>query len=195
MPVYAFAEDVAASGGYWLACAADEIHAEAASLIGSIGVVSAGFGFHGLLRRLGVERRLHRVGPDKAMLDPFLAERAEDVERLRAIHEDVHEGFKEMVRERRAGRLKAPEDELFSGAFWTGRKALEMGLIDGIGDLRSVMRERFGDDVKLRPVGVGRRWLRRRFGLAGWGAPDPFDWAAGVLAAVEERLWWGRFGL
>ncbi len=195
VPVYAFAEDVAASGGYWLACAADEIFADGASIIGSIGVISAGFGLQGALKRLGVERRLHTSGERKAMLDPFLKEKPEDVERLQAIQQDIHESFKEMVRRRRGDRLKAPEEELFSGAFWTGREALEMGLIDGIGDLRSVMRQRFGDDVKLRPIGPARRWWRRRFGFTGGAAPDSFDWTAGALAAIEERLWWSRFGL
>lgn len=195
MPVFAFAEDVAASGGYWLACAGDEIYAEASSIVGSIGVVTSGFGFPGLLDRLGVERRLHTAGENKGMLDPFLDEKAEDVERLSAIQGDVHEDFKALVRDRRGKRLKGDEEELFSGAFWTGRTALELGLIDGIGDVRTIMRDRFGDDVRLRPVGMPKRWLRRRLGFAGMAAADPVDWAAGALTAVEERLWWNRFGL
>ena len=201
VPVFAFAEDVAASGGYWLACAGDEIYAEESSIVGSIGVVTQGFGFTGLMKRLGVERRLHTAGEHKAILDPFLSEKPEDVERLKEIQEDIHGAFKDLVRERRAGKLKAPEDELFSGAFWTGRKALEVGLIDGIGDMRGVLREKFGENVKLRLVAGPRPWLRRRLGLAMGGGgtgrdfSDPGDWAASLLAAVEERLWWGRFGL
>ena len=201
IPVFAFAEDVAASGGYWLACAGDEIYAQESSIVGSIGVVTQGFGFAGLMKRLGIERRLHTAGESKAILDPFLTEKPEDVERLKEIQEDIHGAFKELVRERRAGKLKAPEDELFSGAFWTGRKALEAGLVDGIGDMRGVLREKLGDNVKLRLVAGPRPWLRRRLGLAmpgdgtGRGLSDPGDWAAGLLAAVEERLWWGRFGL
>ncbi len=195
VPVYAFAEDVAASGGYWLACAGDEIHADANSIIGSIGVIYSGFGFPALLERLGIERRLHAAGEHKGMLDPFLEEKAADVKRLEEIQKDVHENFREHVRQRRAGRLKADEKVLFSGAFWSGRQALELGLIDGIGDLRSVMRRRFGERVKLRLVGARPSWWRRRGGLAGQGAGDAFEWTAGALAAIGERLWWNRFGL
>ncbi|MEE8275915.1 MAG: S49 family peptidase [Alphaproteobacteria bacterium] len=197
VPVYAFAEDVAASGGYWLALAGDEIYAEESSIIGSIGVVSAGFGFPGLLKRIGIERRLHTAGERKAMLDPFLQERTDDVERLKTIQRDIHESFERIVRERRGGKLAAPEEELFSGEFWTGRRALELGLIDGIGDMRTVLRERFGDRVRLRLVGDRRRWWRRRFGFTGgWREPpDAGQWVGGALAAVEERLLWGRFGL
>ncbi len=197
IPVFAFAEDVAASGGYWLACAADEIFAHEASIIGSIGVVSGGFGFHELLRRLGVERRLHTAGTRKAMLDPFQREQHEDVEHLRALQDDIHEAFKRLVRERRGDRLKAAEEDLFSGAFWTGRHAVETGLIDGLGDLRTVMRERFGERVNLRLVGGDRTWLRRRlrFASSGEGGPLPEDWASQAVSAIEERLFWGRYGL
>lgn len=194
VPVMAFAEDVAASGGYWLACAADEIYADASSIIGSIGVVSAGFGFQELMRRVGVERRLHASGTRKGMLDPFSRERPEDVEHLEALQHSVHQDFIEMVRARRGDRLRAPEEELFSGAFWSGRTALAMGLIDGIGDLRTVMRERFGERVKLRPVIAEKGWLRRRVGLVGTGG-DAGGWADAMLSTIEERMTWGRFGL
>ncbi|MCG8507697.1 MAG: S49 family peptidase [Rhodospirillales bacterium] len=197
IPVVAFAEDVAASGGYWLACAADEIFADENSIVGSIGVISGGFGFPELLKRIGVERRLHTAGERKAILDPFSREKAEDVEHLREIQGDIHDSFKTMVRDRRGKKLKAPDEELFSGAFWTGRKAADMGLIDGIGDLRSVMRERFGEKVKLRLVGAEKSWVRRRFGFSGpsWSGSESADWAGGLLAAVEERMLWNRFGL
>ena len=196
VPVFAFAEDVAASGGYWLACAADEIYADENSIVGSIGVMSGGFGFVDLIKRAGVERRLHVAGERKTLLDPFLDEKPDDVARLKAIQHDIHESFKAMVRQRRGARLKAREEELFSGEFWTGRRALELGLIDGLGDLRTILRQRFGEDVKLRPVFGRPRWWRRRFGFAGADAEtDPADWAARVLAAIEERLLWGRFGL
>ncbi|MDP6603720.1 MAG: S49 family peptidase [Rhodospirillales bacterium] len=207
IPVFAFAEDVAGSGGYWLACAADEIFSDENSIIGSIGVRTGGFGFAGLIKRFGIERRIYTAGERKAMLDPFLREDADDVTRLGAIQHDVHESFKTLVRTRRQGKLKAPEDELFSGEFWTGRRALELGLIDGIGDLRTVMRERFGRTVRLRPVGARRAWRRRLApgadGAAAWApvsarlgaGPGPGEWAAEVIAALEERVLWSRFGL
>ncbi|PIW27006.1 MAG: S49 family peptidase [Rhodospirillales bacterium CG15_BIG_FIL_POST_REV_8_21_14_020_66_15] len=195
VPVVAFCEDVAASGGYWLACAADEIYADASSIIGSIGVVSGGFGLQGLIEKLGVERRLHTAGEKKAMLDPFQPEKPADVKHLKDIQGDIHLAFKDMVRARRGKRLKGAEKELFSGAFWAGAKALELGLVDGLGDIRSVMRERFGEDVKLKVVGERRGWLRRlRFGATS-EVPAGADWAGQLVAAVEERLTWSRFGL
>jgi signal peptide peptidase SppA len=197
VPVYAFAEDVAASGGYWLALAADEIYADEKSIIGSIGVVSRGFGFAEVIKRWGIERRLHTAGDKKAMLDPFTPEKTADVRHLKSLQEDIHKNFEAMVRERRGKKLKADDKKLFSGAFWTGTRALEMGLIDGIGDLRSVMRVKFGDRVKLRLVGGKRLFLRRRPGLSvGFGERAATeDWAANALAAIEERLIWNRFGL
>ena len=190
VPVFAFAEDVAASGGYWLATAADEIHADAASIIGSIGVISAGFGFQDLLQRVGIERRVHTAGSRKSMLDPFQPENAEDVSRLEALQRDIHEEFKAQVRERRGARLKAQDEMLFSGEFWSGRRALELGLIDGIGDLRTVMQARFGAKVKLRVVGTRRGWLSRRLGLG--SRPD---WAGHLIEAIDERALWSRYGL
>ena len=191
LPVLAFVEDVAASGGYWLACAADEIHADATSILGSIGVVSASFGFPELLTRIGVERRLHTTGPHQAMLDPFRPEQPGDVERLKEIQGDLFESFKALVRERRAGKLKAPESEIFTGAVWSGKRALEMGLIDGIGEMRQVLRARHGEKLRLVAIGGRRGWLSRRL------RPEiaPGDWAEGALAALEERMLWSRYGL
>src|SRR6185295_15691782 len=131
--VIAFVEDVAASGGYWLACAADEIIVDPNSIVGSIGVISAGFGFQDLIARFGVERRLHTSGERKSMLDPFRPETPEDVERLHRLQAEIHEGFKGWVRERRAGKLKGDDAMLFSGEFWTGRRGLDLGLVDGLG--------------------------------------------------------------
>ena len=189
IPIYAFCEDVAASGGYWLACAAEEIYADPASIVGSIGVISAGFGFVDLLQKVGVERRVHTSGDKKGMLDPFAAEKADDIERLRDIQEDIHEQFKDYVRDRRKAKLCADENVLFSGEFWTGKRGMELGLVDGLGDLRSVMREKFGEKVNLRLVGVRKRLGLER--LLGGQA----DLVGNAFAAVEERLHWGRFGL
>ncbi|MBT6119770.1 MAG: S49 family peptidase [Rhodospirillaceae bacterium] len=202
VPVFAFVEDVAASGGYMLACAGDEIFADESSLIGSIGVVSSGFGFTGLIERLGVERRVHATDPRKTRLDPFLDERPEDVEFLRGIQEEAHKAFRDLVAARRGTRLDAPEDELYSGDVWIGTRALAMGLIDGIGDLRSVMRARFGDQVRFQKVEGERGWLRRRLGIGASGGLAGGslgalgqDWAGTLIAAAEERLYWSRFGL
>ncbi|HLO76047.1 MAG TPA: S49 family peptidase [Magnetospirillum sp.] len=187
VPVIAFVEDVAASGGYWLAAAADEIIADPASIIGSIGVVSSGFGFTEALARLGIERRVHTQGERKRMLDPFLPERPEDVARLEALQADIHTLFKDWVRARRGEKLALDETTLFNGDIWTGRQALQLGLVDGLGNLRSTMRARFGDKVRLRLVGQRRSPLWRWLG--------PRQQAPDLLAAVEERLAWGRWGL
>src|SRR4030081_3862719 len=159
--VIAFAEDVAASGGYMIACAADEIICDSSSIVGSIGVVGGSFGFAKLMDKLGIERRLYTSGEHKAMLDPFLPENPEDVERLKAVQQEIHEGFIELVRRSRGSRLKGPEKTLFSGEYWTGAKAVEFGLADRIGDLRSTLRERFGPDVATPPVSPPRGWLGR----------------------------------
>jgi len=198
VPVVAFIEDVGASGGYWLACAAGEIIAQPTSIVGSIGVISGGFGFTEMIAKLGIERRLHTAGDKKGMLDPFSPEKAADVKHLKDLQADLHEDFKQMVRDSRGDRLKGAEKMLFSGVFWTGRKALELGLIDGLGAIRPMMRERFGDDVRLRVVDDRRPWWRRRFAAA--EAPPPggdlgFDLAGGLVQAVEERLIWNKFGL
>ena len=196
VPVFAFVEDVAASGGYMLACAADEIIADESSIVGSIGVISAGFGFQGLLEKLGVERRVHASGAHKDALDPFRPERAEDVERLKAVQAEVHETFKDLVRARRGAKLKGEELELFSGAFWVGAQAMDLGLIDGIGDVRSVMRRRFGDKVRLVPVGPERRLWQRGGPPAVASVSNRIDLAPErLLDALDARALWARFGL
>ncbi len=198
VPVIAFIEDVGASGGYWLACAGDEIFAETSSIVGSIGVISGSFGFTEMIAKLGIERRLHTSGDKKGMLDPFSPEKAADVKHLKALQAEIHDDFKEMVRRRRADRLKADEKTLFSGAFWTGRKALELGLIDGLGALRPVLRERFGETVRLRLIDDRRPWWRGRIS-GGVTAPGErtfgLDLGGALIEAAEERLWWNRFGL
>ena len=190
LPVIAFVEDVAASGGYWLACAADEIIVDPSSIVGSIGVISAGFGFQELIARHGIERRVHTSGERKAMLDPFRPENPEDVERLKRLQAEIHEGFKDWVRQRRGRLLKADEATLFNGEFWTGKRGLELGLVDSLGELRATLQARYGDKVRLPVIGPRRRLLSR-FGLA--AGLDEIGPA--TLAAVEERLHRQRFGL
>lgn len=197
VPVFAFAEDVAASGGYWLALAGDEVWAEESSLLGSIGVVSAGFGLHRLIERLGVDRRLYTAGDRKSLLDPFSPEDPSDVARLSVLQKDIHDSFKEHVKLRRAGKIDAADESLFSGEVLTGRMALARGLIDGIGDLRSVMRSRYGDKVRLVPIAHQRRrrwWLPRlRPSIAGDASlATPL---AELLDWIEARALWARFGL
>ena len=195
--VYVFCEDVAASGGYFLAIAGDEIYADPSSIIGSIGVVSRSFGFVDMIEKLGIERRVYTAGTNKNQLDPFLPESADDVARLKSIQQDVHDVFIGLVKERRLGKLKAADAELFSGAFWSATKAAELGLIDGITDLRSKMLQIFGDKVRLRVVPADRPGLLgrlRRFGSTGFDGPG-LAFADDLVSAVETRTLWSRFGL
>jgi signal peptide peptidase SppA len=198
-PVIAFAEDVAASGGYMIACAADEIFCDPSSIVGSIGVVGGSFGFPKLMDKLGVERRLYTSGEHKAMLDPFLPENPQDVERLKALQRDIHEEFIELVKRSRGARLKGPEKTLFSGEYWTGGKAIELGLADGIGDLRAMLRGRFGDDVITPLVAPARGWFGRvQPGVASsdiTGLPRAADFAEEIISALEARALWARYGL
>jgi signal peptide peptidase SppA len=198
-PVIAFAEDVAASGGYMIACAADEIFCDPSSIVGSIGVVGGSFGFPKLMDKLGVERRLYTSGEHKAMLDPFLPENPQDVERLKALQRDIHEEFIELVKRSRGARLKGPEKTLFSGEYWTGGKAIELGLADGIGDLRAMLRGRFGDDVITPLVAPARGWFGRvQPGVAPsdiTGLPRAADFAEEIISALEARALWARYGL
>lgn len=197
VPVLAFCEDVAASGGYWLACAADEIYAHSTSLVGSIGVVSGGFGLTGLIERYGIERRLHTAGENKARLDPFQPERPEDVEWLLGMQSELHELFIEWVRSRRGDALRDAED-LFTGEVWTGRRALELGLIDDLGTTREVLARRFpgAEPVTVEP----RRPLLARLGIGGITGPSAspsagLDPIGAALEWVEHRSLWSRFGL
>ena len=160
--VHVFCEDVAASGGYYISLGGDEIYAEPSSIVGSIGVISSGFGFVEAIDKLGVQRRIYTAGRSKAILDPFLPEKPDDIEHLAALQRDAHDVFIGAVKERRAGKLKGPDGELFSGAFWSGKQALEYGLIDGISDIRTRMRELYGDKVKLKVVPIERPGLLSR---------------------------------
>ncbi|WP_116205549.1 S49 family peptidase [Amycolatopsis circi] len=186
VPVLAFAEDVAASGGYWLACAADEIYAHRTSMVGSIGVISGGFGFTGLLERFGIERRLHTAGANKSRLDPFSPEKPEDVEWLKNMHSQLHELFVEWVKERRGDRLTDSTD-LFTGDVWLGQKAVDLGLVDGLGSLREIVNKRYpGAEIS---VAEPKKPLLARLGI---GAPAA---ASALLDAVTTKAAWSRFGL
>ena len=196
VPVYTFIEDVGASGGYWLACAGDEIYAGNSSIVGSIGVVSGGFGFTELIQKLGIERRLHTSGEKKAMNDPFSPEKPADVKHLRALQRDIHEGFISLVKVRRGEKLIGNDRAIFNGAYWTGARALKLGLIDGIGDLRPVMRSKLGEGVKFKVFDERRSWVQRRLSVSTLaGYRNGVGFADDFLAALEERLWWNRFGL
>ncbi|UTW56443.1 S49 family peptidase [Kordiimonas sp. SCSIO 12610] len=206
IPVLAFAEDVAASGGYMISLAADEIYVNEASLVGSIGVISSGFGFQEAIKKIGVERRVYTAGESKSMLDSFADEKEEDIARLREIQDEIHEFFKSMVRKRRGKRLKGLRGKIFSGDVFTGNEAIKLGLVDGVGDVRSVMRDRFGDKVVLKVVGEKKSKFGALLGLkSGQISIDEIvtanrlgkveDLPAGLISAVEERMWWNRFGL
>ena len=199
LPVLVFVEDVAASGGYMIACAGDEIICDPSSIVGSIGVVGGSFGFSGLIEKLGIERRLYTSGKNKAMLDPFLPENPDDVARLKSLQGEIHAMFIDLVKRSRGAKLKGDEDELFSGAYWTGQTSITLGLSDAIGDLRSVLRARFGEKVRMPLIAPSAGWLggvlgRRHatdamagFGVLGLTAED-------LISALETRAVWSRYG-
>ena len=195
VPVIAFVEDAAASGGYMLACAADEIIADPNSVVGSIGVVGGSFGFDKLLAKVGVERRLYTAGEHKAMLDPFLPENPDDVERLKKLQREIHDDFIALVKSRRGEKLRGPEDDLFSGEYWTGRRALDLGLVDAIGELRSTLRERFGEKVLTPLISAERGLFRRRVFGVDSSELIPAGLAEDIISAFETRALWARYGL
>ena len=197
--VLMFVEDVAASGGYMIAVAGDEIIADPSSIVGSIGVVSASFGFPELLRKAGIERRVHTAGRNKAVLDPFRPEKEEDVERLKALQLEVHETFIDIVKERRASKLTNDPD-LFTGLFWTAKRGVDLGLVDALGDMRSVLKSRFGPKTRLQLISQPRGFFGWRLGFfnsnAGLSASDIAGAAVeGLIEAIESRALWNRFGL
>jgi signal peptide peptidase SppA len=197
IPVLAFIEDVGASGGYMLACAGDEIICDQYSIVGSIGVVGGSFGFPKLMDKLGIERRLYTSGEHKAMLDPFLPEKPEDVKRLKAIQKDIHAHFIALIKERRGAKLRGADKTLFSGEFWTASKAIELGLADVIGDLRSVLRERYGEKVRMPLIMAERSLLGRR--VPGVNVVEALAKQGGLaddlISALETRALWSRYGL
>lgn len=201
--VYVFCEDVAASGGYFLAVAGDEIYADPSSVVGSIGVIAATFGFVEAINKLGIERRVYTAGDNKSILDPFKPAQEEDIARLKAIQLDIHEVFKNVVRSRRGDKLNGPDSELFSGAFWVAGKARELGLIDGISDVRTKMREEFGDKVVLHNIKLQSGGLLSRLRRPALSLPAVDDqalaglrleFAEDLVSTVEKRMLWQRYG-
>lgn len=193
IPVYAFVEDVAASGGYWIACAADEIYAQESSIVGSIGVISAGFGFQKFIEKHDVERRVYTSGKEKGFLDPFQEEKPSDVKRLKTLQSEIHTQFKDWVNDRRADKLSASDKDLFEGQFWVGTQGLELGIIDGIGDYRSVLKDKHGEDIKFKE-------FKAEKGLASVLSPGakmalPASWSDDLLETIENKGVWGRYGL
>tara|TARA_Y100000768_G_scaffold387184_1_gene377602 strand:- start:451 stop:1257 length:807 start_codon:yes stop_codon:yes gene_type:complete len=186
--VIIFAEDVAASGGYLIACAGNEIYANSSSIIGSIGVIYSSFGFTELIKKIGVERRVHTAGKNKSTLDPFLEEKNEDIERLKQIQLDLHKDFINVVENSRGSKLQKKDIELFSGEFWSGHKAKQLGLIDGIGDANQILKEKFGDDIVIKKFEKTKSWLSKKLSSSG----DQLDHLANIL---EERSIWQRYGL
>src|SRR5712671_2193290 len=199
LPVLVFVEDVAASGGYMIACAGDEIFCDPSSILGSIGVVGGSFGFQELIKKIGVERRLYTAGEHKAMLDPFLPENPDDVGRLKALQREIHAIFIALVKQSRDTRLKGADDALFSGEYWAGESAVSLGLADAIGDLRSTLRARYGEKVQTPviapPTGLLSGLMGRKSGA---GTAAPLDGLAGLpdelISALETRAIWAKFG-
>ena len=189
MKVITFAEDVAASGGYMLACAGDEIYANASSILGSIGVIYSGFGFQELIKKAGVERRVHTAGTSKSILDPFVEEKPEDIQKLKAIQEELHKEFILLVKNSRKGKITLADDKLFTGEFWAGSKSKELGLIDGIGNMFQVIEDQFGKDVKVKNFEKQEGWLKKKLSSSMANA------ASSIVSELETRSFWNKFGL
>ena len=186
--VIVFAEDVAASGGYLIACSGDEIYANSSSIIGSIGVISSSFGFKNLIEKIGVQRRVYTAGKNKSTLDPFLDEKEEDIERLKNIQLELHQDFIDVVEEGRGSKLnKTSGIELFSGEFWTGKKAKDLGLIDGLGNADQILRKKFGEEIEIKKFGKTKGWLAKRLSSSE-------DYADKLISILEERSIWQRYG-
>ncbi len=177
---------MAASGGYWLACSGDRIYALPSSVIGSIGVVSSGFGFHEAINKLGIERRVYTEGKNKSVLDPFKPINKDDLKIIKDLQKQVYEHFIEYVKTRRAGKLTQQDEILFNGEFWAGQTALDYGLIDGIGDMYSVMKEKFGDDIKFQYLCAKQPWLKKKLGMGSKILTD--NLANSLIDAVENKI-------
>ena len=194
IPVYCFIEDLAASGGYWLSCAADKIYAMESSIIGSIGVITSGFGAVEAIKKIGVERRVYSQGKNKGLLDPFLPEKKDDVKQILNIQKDLHIQFINWIKKRRGKRLKAKDEVLFNAGIWSGVKAKELGLIDGIGDYYNVMKNIFGDDVKFKDFSKKTSWFKQKFfsSRGSWNSDTIIE---NLINKIEERIIWSKYGL
>ena len=188
IPVYTFAQDVAASGGYWLLLSGDEIYAHNSSIVGSIGVIFSSFGFVDLIKKIGIDRRVYTEGKNKAILDPFLPEEQENIEILKEAQSDIFEGFKNLVKSRRDGKLNATEDKIFTGAFWSGKKALDLGLLDGISDMRSKMKEKFGEKVEIVNISAKKSFLKSFFS-------EKTNSLEALTNKLEEKISFNKFGI
>ncbi|MGL4226446.1 MAG: S49 family peptidase [Rickettsia sp.] len=184
--IYSFIEDMAASGGYWLACSGERIYALPSSVIGSIGVVSSGFGFHEAINKLGIERRVYTEGKNKSVLDPFQPVNKDDLKIIKSLQKQVYEHFVDYVKTRRVGKLTQQDEILFNGEFWAGQTALDYGLIDGIGDMYSVMKEKFGDNIKFQYLCAKQPWLKKKLGMGSKILTDNF--ANSLIDAVENKI-------
>lgn len=189
IPVFSFAQDVAASGGYMLLLCGDEIYAHPSSIIGSIGVIFSSFGFVDLIKKIGVDRRVHTEGKNKAILDPFLPEEAANIEILKGAQKEIFDNFTQLVRSRREGKLKEAEDKIFTGAFWAGKKAVELGLVDAIADFRQKMQEKFGQDVEFVEITAKKSFIK------GLLSSQNGDLAEKIINKIEEKTSFARFGL
>jgi signal peptide peptidase SppA len=189
IPVFTFAQDVAASGGYFILLAGDELFAHSSSIIGSIGVISAGFGFTDLIKKIGVERRIYAQGKNKAVLDPFSEEKEENIQILKSAQKDVFESFKDLVKVRRGNKLKESDDTLFNGAFWSGKKATQLGLIDKVSDIRSVMKDKFGDKIKFINIEPKKKGMLKEL------LSSRENFSDNLINKIEERGILSRFGL
>ena len=194
IPVYCFIEDLAASGGYWLSCAADKIYAMESSIIGSIGVITAGFGAVEAIKKIGIERRVYSQGKNKGLLDPFLPEKKDDIKQILTIQKDLHSQFIAWVKKRRGKRLKANDEVLFNAGVWSGSKAKELGLIDGIGDYYNVMKNIFGDDIKFKDFSKKTSWFKQKF-LSNGSALNSDYLIESLIKNIEERIIWSKYGL
>lgn len=191
IPIYAFAEDVAASGGYWLLCAGDRMYASGSSIVGSIGVISSGFGFVNVLKKVGVERRIITHGKSKSIYDSFLPVKSSDEKIISAAQKDIHDAFQDMVTSRRGSKIKIDKERLFSGEFWSGKTGVKFGLVDGLGDLYSVMKQEFGEDITFQHIKKSPSWLKKKMNMA-MSYENLLDT---LLSKIEQKIHYNRFGL